>query len=122
LVDQLLTEAPELAKKAVEPAHRGSVQPQRVQRNQVQLGPLELREQNVLPPAALTHQLGGEYVHRHGRSVAEELVGYVRESLATEVILGHRRRARWRPGDTTSQVIRKLSGVDVHILRRDPEC
>jgi len=67
--------------------------------------------------AALTHQLGGDYVHLHGRSVASALVDYIHESLATEVILGHRRRARWLPGDTTSEVIRRLSGVDVHILR-----
>ena len=70
--------------------------------------------------AALTHQLGGDYVHLHGRSIASALVGYIHESLATEVILGHRRRARWRPDDTTSEVIRKLSGVDVHILRTEP--
>ena len=70
--------------------------------------------------AALTHQLGGEYVHLHGRSVASTLVDYIHESLATEVILGHRRRARWLPGDTTSEVIRRLSGVDVHILRTEP--
>jgi len=69
--------------------------------------------------AALTHQLGGEYVHLHGRSVAPALVGYIRASLATEVILGHRRRSRWLPGNTTSEVIRKLSGVDVHILRAE---
>ena len=67
--------------------------------------------------AALTHQLGGEFVHLHGRRVADALVGYIRESLATEVILGHRRGSRWWPGDTTSEVIRGLSGVDVHILR-----
>jgi two-component system sensor histidine kinase KdpD len=70
--------------------------------------------------AALTHQLGGEFVHLHGESVARALVDYVHQSLATEVILGHRRRNRWRPGDTTSQVIRRLSGVDVHVLRADP--
>jgi len=70
--------------------------------------------------AALTHKLGGEYVHLHGRSVASALVAYIHESLATEVILGHRRRARWLPGDTTSEVIRRLSGVDVHILRAEP--
>jgi two-component system, OmpR family, sensor histidine kinase KdpD len=70
--------------------------------------------------AALTHQLGGEYVHLHGQSVASTLVGYIHESLATEVILGHRHRSRWRPGDTTSEVIRRLSGVDVHILRSEP--
>jgi two-component system, OmpR family, sensor histidine kinase KdpD len=69
--------------------------------------------------AALTHQLGGEFVHLHGRSVARALVDYVHESLATEVILGHRRRNRWMPGDTTSEVIRRLSGVDVHILRSE---
>jgi two-component system sensor histidine kinase KdpD len=70
--------------------------------------------------AALTHQLGGDFVHLHGRSVARALVDYVHESLATEVILGHRRRGRWMPGDTTSEVIRRLSGVDVHILRAEP--
>jgi two-component system sensor histidine kinase KdpD len=70
--------------------------------------------------AALTHQLGGEFVHLHGRSVPSALVDYIRESLATEVILGHRRRSRWLPGDTTSEVIRRLSGVDVHILRTAP--
>jgi two-component system sensor histidine kinase KdpD len=67
--------------------------------------------------AAITHQLGGEFVHLHGSSVARALVDYVHESLATELILGHRRRSRWIPGDTTSEVIRRLSGVDVHILR-----
>ena len=67
--------------------------------------------------AALTHQLGGEFVHLRGRSVAGALVDYMRESLATELILGHRRRNRWMPGDTTSDVIRRLSGVDVHVLR-----
>jgi K+-sensing histidine kinase KdpD len=51
--------------------------------------------------------------------VARTLVDYVHDSLATEVILGHRRRNRWVPGDTTSQVIRRLSGVDVHVLRVD---
>ena len=70
--------------------------------------------------AALTHQLGGEYVHLHGRSVAATLVDYIHQSLATEVILGHRRRGRWLPGNTTSEVIRRLSGVDVHILRVEP--
>jgi two-component system sensor histidine kinase KdpD len=69
--------------------------------------------------AALTYQLGGEFVHLHGRSVAKVLVDYVHETLATEVVLGHRRRRGWRPGDTTSEVIRRLSGVDVHIIRQE---
>lgn len=70
--------------------------------------------------ASLTYQLGGEFMHLHGRSVASALVDYVHESLATEVILGHRRRARWLSGDTTGAVIRRLSGVDVHVLRLEP--
>ncbi|HKW71217.1 MAG TPA: hypothetical protein VJQ08_00135 [Candidatus Dormibacteraeota bacterium] len=69
---------------------------------------------------ALNHQLGGEFVHLHDRSVAAALVDYVHQSLATEIVLGHRRRNRWMPGDTTSEVIRRLSGVDVHILRSEP--
>jgi two-component system sensor histidine kinase KdpD len=67
--------------------------------------------------ASVTHQLGGEFVRLDDRSVARGLVGYVREAQATEVVLGHRRRARWLPWDTTSEIIRMLSGVDVHILR-----
>jgi two-component system sensor histidine kinase KdpD len=69
--------------------------------------------------ATVTHQIGGEFVNLRGRSVAGALVDYVHESLATEVILGHRRRTRWLPGDTTSEVVRRLSGVDVHILRAE---
>jgi two-component system sensor histidine kinase KdpD len=67
--------------------------------------------------ASVTHQLGGEFVRLDDRNVARALVGYVREAQATEVVLGHRRRARWLPLDTTSEIIRLLSGVDVHILR-----
>ena len=66
--------------------------------------------------ASLTHKLGGEFVHLHGRSVAATLRDFLRTSLATEVILGHR-RSRWTPWDTTSELIRGLAGVDVHILR-----
>jgi two-component system sensor histidine kinase KdpD len=67
--------------------------------------------------ATLTHQLGGQFVRLRGRSVAEALARHVHETLATEVILGHRRHSRWLAGDTTSELIRRLSGVDVHILR-----
>jgi K+-sensing histidine kinase KdpD len=68
--------------------------------------------------AAFTHQLHGEFVRLEGRSVARTLARFIQQSLATEVILGHRRRSRWRPWDTTSELIRLLEGVDIHILRR----
>jgi K+-sensing histidine kinase KdpD len=67
--------------------------------------------------AALTHQLQGEFVRLTGRTVAATLAEYITRSLATEVILGHRRHARRRPWDTTGSLIRQLQGVDIHILR-----
>jgi two-component system, OmpR family, sensor histidine kinase KdpD len=67
--------------------------------------------------ASLVHQLGGEFARLEGRNVAKAVVRYVREAQATEVVLGHRRHARRLPWDTTSEIIRMLSGVDVHILR-----
>jgi K+-sensing histidine kinase KdpD len=67
---------------------------------------------------ALTHQLGGEFVRLEERAVAPALARFIVDSQATEVILGHRRRARWRPWDTTGEVIRLLQGVDIHVLRR----
>ncbi len=71
--------------------------------------------------AALVHQLGGEFVRLEGPSVATAVVRYVREVQATEIVLGHRRHARRLAWDTTSDIIRMLSGVDVHILRaREP--
>ena len=68
--------------------------------------------------AALVHRGGGEFVSLHGRNVAATLAGYLRKTLNTEIVLGHRRR-RWRPWDTTSTLIRLLEDVDVHILRRE---
>ncbi len=68
--------------------------------------------------AALTHQKGGEFVSLYGRNVAATIAEYVRSTLTTELVLGRRRR-RWRPWDTTSVLVRSLSDVDVHILRRD---
>jgi two-component system sensor histidine kinase KdpD len=70
--------------------------------------------------AAHTHKLGGEFVHLHGRSVSATLRDFIRASRATEVILGHR-SSRWTPWDTTSELIRGLAGVDVHILRKNAE-
>lgn len=67
--------------------------------------------------ATLTHQLGGDFQTLYGREVAPTLAAYIRRMMATEVILGHRRHRRWRPWDTTSQLIHLLSGVDVHIIR-----
>jgi two-component system sensor histidine kinase KdpD len=70
--------------------------------------------------ATLTHQLGGEFVRLEGGQVVAPLARYINESQATEVVLGHRRHSWWHPLDTTSELIRRLAGVDVHILRARP--
>ena len=54
-----------------------------------------------------------------GRTVTPAMARFIEQSLATEVIMGHRRRSRWRPWDTTGELIRLLQGVDIHILRRE---
>jgi two-component system sensor histidine kinase KdpD len=68
--------------------------------------------------AALTHQMHGEFVRLEDRLVAPALAQFTQRSLATELILGHRRLSRWRPWDTTGELIRLLEGVDIHILPR----
>ncbi|HXA43358.1 MAG TPA: hypothetical protein VNV65_10665 [Candidatus Solibacter sp.] len=70
--------------------------------------------------AELTDQLGGNFITVYGSNVAEAIATHVRETLATEVLLGHRSQ-RWRPWDTTSNLIRILSEVNIHILRRVSE-
>lgn len=67
--------------------------------------------------ASLAYQLHGDFVRIEGRNVARTLIRYIREVQATEVVLGHRQHSRWRPWDTTSEILGGLSGVDVHILR-----
>jgi two-component system sensor histidine kinase KdpD len=67
--------------------------------------------------ASLTHQLKGEFIRLDGRNIATTLARFIKDSQATEVVLGHRHRSRWKPWDTTSELIGLLVGVDVHILR-----
>jgi K+-sensing histidine kinase KdpD len=64
--------------------------------------------------------LGGNFITVYGSNVAEAVAVHVRDALATEVVLGHRRH-RWRPWDTTSNLIRLLSEVNIHILRATHE-
>ena len=70
--------------------------------------------------ATLVHELGGEFATVSGSNASEVVVDYARAHLATEVILGRGpRRPAWRfwSRTFTSDVIRRLKDVDVHILR-----
>ena len=77
------------------------------------LGP---REREALAAyETVTRECGGQFHVLHGRSAAAAIAAYVQESHATELILGHRRGRRW-PWDTTSELVHRLTGVDVHVL------
>jgi two-component system sensor histidine kinase KdpD len=70
--------------------------------------------------ATVVHELGGEFVTLYGPNAAAIVAEYARTMLATEVILGRGpRRTRWRfwTRTFTTDVIRRLKDVDVHILR-----
>ena len=67
--------------------------------------------------AALTHQLGGEFVTLYERDPARALTAYARSILATHVVVT---RGRGRRG-TLRQLIRLLTDVDVHILPQPHE-
>jgi two-component system sensor histidine kinase KdpD len=62
--------------------------------------------------AALTHQLGGEFVTLYDRKPAEALAAYARRILATQIVVT---RGRGRRG-TLRKLIEILSDVDIHIL------
>jgi two-component system sensor histidine kinase KdpD len=72
--------------------------------------------------AALTHQLGGEFVTLREPSVAAALANYARQNLVTEMLVTrgrpHRRFLR-RP--TMRSLIRMVKDVDVHILAATPD-
>jgi len=66
--------------------------------------------------AALTHQLGGEFVTLRAGSASPALAEYARESLVTEMVVSRGRPARpWRRS-TLRTLIRLVKDVDVHVL------
>ncbi len=65
---------------------------------------------------SLVDELQGEFICLRGHAVAPLITRLIRESLATEVVLGRRRRG-WRPWGLTARLIRQLQGVDLHVLR-----
>ena len=64
--------------------------------------------------AALTHQLGGEFVTIDGNDIAATIAAYARDSRITEIVL--MRTPGRRQSRTLRRLIRLLVDVDVHIL------
>jgi two-component system sensor histidine kinase KdpD len=67
--------------------------------------------------AALTHQLGGEFVTVNGGDVAATIAAYARDHRITEIVL--RRTTGRRQSRTLRRLIRLVVDVDVHILASD---
>jgi two-component system sensor histidine kinase KdpD len=70
--------------------------------------------------ATLVHELGGEFVTLYGSNPAAIVADHARTMLATEVLLGRGpRRPWWRFWRRTFTVdlIRRLTDLDVHVLR-----
>ncbi|HEY2706215.1 MAG TPA: hypothetical protein VGL20_21235 [Candidatus Dormibacteraeota bacterium] len=69
--------------------------------------------------AALTAELGGEFVTLHDSEAARALAGYAKQILATEILLGRGRdeHGHWSKG-TVHKLVWMLSEVDIHILAR----
>ncbi len=67
--------------------------------------------------AALTHQLGGEFVTADGKDTAATIAEYARTHRVTEIVL--MRTPGRRQSGTLRRLIRLLVDVDVHILAAD---
>jgi two-component system sensor histidine kinase KdpD len=74
---------------------------------------------------ALLVELGGRYAEVSGNDVASALVSFAQAENATQLLLGATTRSRWNElaqGSVINEVIRKASGLDVHVLSgRDDE-
>ena len=67
--------------------------------------------------AALTHQLGGEFVTVNGSDIAGTIAAYARDHRITEIVL--MRTPRRRQSRTLRRLVRLVVDLDVHILASD---
>ncbi|HSP64555.1 MAG TPA: hypothetical protein VLO10_00045, partial [Candidatus Deferrimicrobium sp.] len=67
--------------------------------------------------AAMTHQLGGEFVTVHSGDIAATIAAYARDHRITEIVL--RRTPGHRQSRTLRRLVRLVVDIDVHILASD---
>jgi two-component system sensor histidine kinase KdpD len=66
----------------------------------------------------LADELGASIVRLRGK-VGEELIEYIKANHVANVVIGHPTHGRWREffyGSLTSQILRELPGIDVHVV------
>jgi two-component system sensor histidine kinase KdpD len=66
----------------------------------------------------LADELGATVVRLRGK-VADELAAYARAHNVATVVIGHPTHSRWEEflhGSVTNDLLRKMRGVDVHVI------
>ena len=75
-------------------------------------------ERELRKALQLADELGATVVRLRGR-VADELIAYAMANNVTHVVIGHPTHGRWEEflrGSVTSQILRSLKGIDIHVI------
>ena len=66
----------------------------------------------------LADELGAQVVRLRGK-VSDELIAYAKAHNVTHIVIGHPTHSRWEEflqGSVSSDILRKMTGVDVHVI------
>jgi K+-sensing histidine kinase KdpD len=85
----------------------------------VEPGPDELRL--LADYAALTEQLGGEFVVLAGPSPAAALAGYASQQKVTQLVLARTRSNQAGRYPVLRELVRLARGVELHVLPAEPD-
>jgi len=75
-------------------------------------------ERRLRSTLQLADELGAQVVRLRGK-VADELLAYARAHNITHIVIGHPTHSRWEEflhGSVTNDILRKMRGVDVHVI------
>ena len=70
----------------------------------------------------LSRDFGSSWTVLEGADIASSLVTYLRQSDATQLILGESHRTRWQEiigGSVVLEILRRTSGIDVYVIADD---
>ena len=75
-------------------------------------------ERQLRATLQLAHELGAKVVRLRGK-VSEELIAYAQANQISQLVIGHPTHGRWQEflhGSVTNDILRKMNGVDVHVI------
>jgi len=76
------------------------------------------QERQLRASLQLADELGAKVVRLRGK-VADELIAYATANHVTHVVIGHPTHSRWYEflhGSVTHDLLRNLSGIDLHVI------